>query len=601
MLDVCTTEPELGLECVRPLQAFLADPSGAVTALALRAIAALIRSDCLDFDAALRIVTKKGKVAHTGRDGSDSDGDPRVVESLAQVCGASAEAATIAAAEAAEEDSEDSDEGDGPGWGMGNAVEILLEEKIGCNPDEAVRSTVYAAVDHHLPALLMAETGQEADEDAAALAPRVRAFLGQAMTSDPSVVARASLQDAASTVLITESADPSTWLSPKRAGASRGAGGKAQKPPGPSNRLLATLPTPEIILQTFHRDDSSCQGLAGAVLWCYPVPTAVDTMIRDLGELAVGGLVLCPWQRAATPLGLQRFVRRLFAACLAFESSKDCDGAGCAVAAVQTCRQAIEGLRGAPRGLIAVASASLVSCIPASFAHVVTEETDLSVERLQALSTDRTSTLLDGEELYPLCSAMVARALPVTAKKEMANALEAMESLHDDMARAFDQDDPSSATASPLTSNEGLAFWSCVAIGVASEWSVRHPTVPEAKSTVLRAVRRLLVGVGRAVRSDHVVAIAEASFEDAAGRAMEEEHTEVVPWNNIDVGQVLRDGGSKIGLPTSARGSRCLALFLGLASALPGLRATGLHRELRQVEWSSKLMCSIVSNRDSCR
>ena len=602
MLEICEADPELGLECVRPLQAFLGDSSPAVTAVALRAIAALCRGDCLDFDAALRIVTKKGKVAHVGRSDSSGEelGDPRVMEGMAQLCGAGAEAAALAAAEASETGSDDSgDDGGGRmAWGMGSALSILLEPRQGSHPDESVRAAVYTALAAHLPALLRAATGKDAEEDAVAVAPRVREFLGQAMSTDGSSAARLSLQNAATIVLAEESVDPSTWVSSsKRAGASRARGKEGAERSGPSNRLLAALPSPESVLHAFRQDDSSCPGLAGAVLWCYPAPEVVaavehrDAMVRDFGELMTvegtgGGLALCPWQRAGTPLGVQRYVVRLLAACLAAESAEAEErgeaGAGSDVtlAAVEACREAITSLRGVQAGLVAVALASLASCAPASLLHIAVEETGRAVERLRRTRTGGAQTLLDGEEFFPLCSAMAVRALPETSAQQVGDAFGEIEHFHSTVGGALTAGGKSASDAS--TPNEAQAFWSCVAVGVASEWSLRHPTAPAAKGTALRAVRRLLADLADTVGSDHVATIAETWCRGVAEGESRLDLAAVVGWESVDVGRT----DSEMGVPTTPRGSRCLGLFLGLSSTLSGLRATGLHLELLQVRLS---------------
>eukprot|EP00752_Nemacystus_decipiens_P001922 g1851.t1 len=625
MLEICEADPELGLACVRPLQAFLGDSSPAVTAVALRAIAALCRGDCLDFDAALRIVTKKGKVAHTGRRDSSSGeefGDPRVMESMAQLCGAGAEAAASAAAEASEtgsDDDDDDDDGAGMAWGMGSALSILLERGLASHPDESVRSAVYTALGAHLPALLRAATGKETDEEAVAAAPRVREFLGLAMSSDGSSAARPSLERAASIVLAEESVDPSTWVSSKRAGASRARGKEGSDDrSGPSNRLLAALPPPESVLLAFRQDGSSCPGLAGAVLWCYPALAPVpapeaaavavaaaaataavtaaehrDAMIRDFGELMMvegtsGGLAMCPWQRAGTPPGVQRYVARLLAACLAAESAeagrRGEAGAGSEVtlAAVEACREAIASFGGVQAGLVAVASASLASCVPASFSHVAVEEAGRAVERLRSStggSGGGTTTLLDGEEFFPLSAAMAVRALPETSAEQMGNALGEIERFHSTAGGGTTTAAGGDSASDPSTPNEAAFFWSCVAVGVASEWSLRHPKAPEARGTALRAVRRLLTGIADTVGSDHVAAIAESLSRGGAKGEPRLDRAAVVGWESVDVGHT----NSKMGVPTTPWGSRCLGLLLGLSSTLPGLRATGLHLELLQV------------------
>ena len=602
LLEICEADPELGLECVRPLQAFLGDSSPAVTAMALKAIAALCRGDCLDFDAALRIVTKKGKVAHTGRSGGGEEfGDPRVMQGMAQLCGAGAEAVTSAAAEASDTGSDDSVDDGGMAWGMASALSILLEQSLGSHPDESVRAAVYAALGAHLPALLRAASGKEAEEDAVAVAPQVRAFLGQAISVDGSAAARLSLQDAATIVLAEESVDPSTWVSSKRAGASRARGEEGSDRSRPSNRLLAALPSPESVLRAFRQDDSSCPGLAGAVLWCYPAPEAVaaaehrDTMVRDFGELMAaegtgGGLAPCPWQRAATPLGIQRYVARLLVACLAAESAEAerrgqaVSGADVTLAAVESCRKAIASLRGVPVGLVAVASASLASCVPGSFSHVAVEETGHAVERLRSSRTGGAQTLLDGEEFFPLCAAMAVRALPETSAEKLGAAFEEIEHFHSTVGAPTVGGKPASDASTP---NEAQAFWSCVAVGVASEWGLRHPSAPEAGTTVLRAVRRLLVGLANTVGSEHVSAIAETWCRGSAEGEPRPGRATVVGWESVDVGQT----GSKMGVPTTPRGSSCFGLFLGLSSTLPGLRATGLHLELLQARVAESL-CS---------
>lgn len=588
LLEICESEPELGLECVRPLQAFLGDSSAAVTSMALKAIAALCRGDCLEFSTALRIVTKRGKVSHTGRDSSQKFGDPRVMEGMAQLCGAGAEAAALAAAEAEETDSDDSGDDRGARWGMASALKVLLEHRLGSHPDETVRAAVYSALGSHLPALLRAATGKEAEEAAAAVAPQVREFLGQAMSTDTSLAARVRLQNAAIIVLTEESNDPCTWVSSKVAGASRNTGGKRS---GPSNRLLAALPSPESVLQAFRQDDSSCPGSAGAVLWCYPVAgaaTAVghrDAMIHDFGELMTvegtgGGLGFCPWQRAGTPIGIQRYVARLLAACIAVGQAEDSSGAVVTVAAVETCRRAIARLRGVQGGLVAVASASLASCLPAAFSHVAVEETRRAVERLRSC-TGGAQSLLDGEEMFPLCTAMAVRALPETAAKQAEETCKEIEQFHSTASDAF-------------TLNEAQSFWSCVSVGVASEWSLRHPTAPTARNTVLRAVQCLLMGLADAIGSDHVSTIASTWYRDSVDGEIRPDRTGVVEWEVVDVGQAGAGEDSEMGLPTTLLGSRCFALFLGLSCTLPGLRATGLHLELLQVRWSDFFVYSYV-------
>ncbi|CAM9220768.1 unnamed protein product, partial [Hapterophycus canaliculatus] len=601
MLEICEIDPELGLECVRPLQAFLGDASGAVTALALKAIAALCRGDCLDFDAALRIVTKRGKVAHTGGRGKgQSFGDPRVMEGMAQLCGAGAEAVAIAAAEAAGEDSDDSGDGSGARWGMGKALDVLLEDGLGLHPDGAVRAAVYAALGEHLPALLQAATGKDAEEDAIAVALRLSDFLGRAISTDESVAARSSLQKAAGTVLTEESVDPSTWVSSKCASGGRDDGKKGSKRSGPSNRLLAELPAPERVLQAFRQDDSSCPGLAGAVLWSYPAPGVEiaaaahrDTMVRDLGELMAvegtgGGLALCPWQRAGTPVGIQRYVARLLAACLAAEAAEAASrgqaarGADVTSAAVEACRRAIENLRGVQGGLVAVASASLASCAPASFSHLAVEETGRAVSRLRGLARGA-QTLLDGEEIFPLCAAMAARALPETSAEMVETTLGEIERFHGLAGGQKSGGGSASAMGKEWAPNEAQTFWSCVALGVVSEWGLRHPTAPGARNTVLRAVQRLLAGLADTIGSDHLCDLADTWFRANGAGAAHADRAAVWEWESIDIGQASGRGDPETAVPTTARGSRCLGLFLGLSSTLPGLRATGLHLELLQV------------------
>lgn len=604
MLEICEADPELGLECVRPLQAFLGDPSPAVTAVALKAIAALCRGDCLDFDAALRIVTKKGKVAHTGRDSSEEFGDPRVMVGMAQLCGAGAEAVASAAAEDSETGSDDSGDDGGMAWGMESALSILLEESLGSHPDESVRTAVYTALGAHLPALLQAAAGKEAAEVAVAAAPQAREFLRRAMSTDGSLAARLSLQSAAAIVLSEESGDPSTWVSPKRAGgASRARSSKeGGERSGPSNRLLAALPSPESVLRAFQQDDSSCPGLAGAVLWCYPSSEAAaavehrDAMVRDFGELMAvegtgGGLALCPWQRAGTPLGIQRYVARLLTACLAAASAEverrgeTGSGSDVTLAALEACRKAIASLRGVQAGLVAIASASLASCVPASFPHVAVEEAGRALDRLRRSCAGGAQPLLDGEEFFPLCAAMAARALPETSAGQMRNAFGEIEHFHS-TAGATTAGEGSVPDAAS-TPNEAQSFWSCVAVGVASEWSLRHPTAPEAKSVVLRAVRRLLVGLAGTIGSEHVSAIAETWCRDSSEDEPRLDKAAMVGWESVDIGQP----DSKTGVPTTPRGSSCFGLFLGLSSALPGLRATGLHLQLLQARVSIVSEC----------
>ncbi|CAM9489778.1 unnamed protein product [Ectocarpus fasciculatus] len=600
MLEICEADPELGLECVRPLQGFLGDGSSAVTALSLKAIAALCRSDCLDFGAALRIVTKKGKVAHTGRDDSDAFGDPRVMEGMAQLCGAGAEAVAMAADEASEAGSDESGEDSAVGWDMGKAVEILLGEGLGCHPDDGVRAAVYEALAFHLPALLRAASGKNAEEEAIVAARHVRVFLAQAMATDGGLTVQSNLRKAVKIVVAEESVEPSTWVSAKRDGSSRDGGQKKSVRPGPSNRLVAALPAPKSVLQGFRQDDSSCPGLAGAVLWSYPAPQATavvahrDIMIRDFGELMAlegtgGGLALCPWQRAGALSGIQRYVARLFAACVAAESTEAAgrgearSGTDVTAAALEACRQAIDSIRGVQGGLVAVASASLVSCVPASFYHIAVVETGHAVDRLRKC-TGGAHTLLDGEEMFPLCAAMAVRALPEASTALIESTLEEIERFHSTAVEGWTASrDSAAAVAETMTPNEAQSFWSCVAVGVASEWGLRHPTAPGAQNAVLRAVRCLLASLANVVRSDHITAIAETWFRGNGGVAARVDRAAVVDWESVDIGHAIHGEDSEIGLPTTTRGSLCLALFLGLSSTLPGLRATGLHLELLQV------------------
>lgn len=667
MLEVCSSDPELGLEFIRPLQAFLADPMNAVTALALRAIAALCQGDCLDFDAALRIVSKKGKVAHTGSamagnvsagDDASNWGDARVMAALAELCGAGAEAAAAAAAEAEEESDEESEGGsDGGGWGMGKAVETLLRSALRNHPDASVRTTVYAALRAHLPALLRAETEQQ-EEDAVILAPRVREFLSKAMAHEPGVEARSSLESAVGVVLAAESMEPSTWIPLKPAGAGKRGGrrsvGETERT-GPSNRLLAVLPSPDVVLQAFHSDVSSSPGLAGAALWSYPpvppaslstVPGATGSaaararnkrkeMVDDLAELltsegAGGGLGVCLWQRVAMPLGVQRYVKRLLAACLAAESESsmvggggDGDGDGSDAvnggveverAAIKTCREEIEGLRGVPSSLVALAAASLASCVPRSFAHITAEEADRAVDRLRTPAVENTAaggisdsgTVMSGDGILSLCAAISVRALPDTASAKVAEAMDATKkfSLRASGrgldAAGGDGDDGNVAllndtggSAHTTIPNDALAFWSVVSIGVASEWACRNPSVPEAKSIVSFAARLLLQSLAQAVGSEQTSVLAATWFATAAdtrnakGRGgVQRQDKIMVEWDNLDVGNATTIGDvgvDGVGLPGTATGSRCLACFVGLSSTLPGLRATGMHKELVQV------------------
>lgn len=635
MLDVCSTDPEQGLDFVRPLQALLADPMPAVTAIALRAIAALCRGDCLDFDAALRIVSKKGKVAHTGgamaavAAGGHEWGDARVMAALAEFCGAGAEAAAAAAAAEAEDSDSDEDGSDTQReWGMGAAVEILLGLNLRSHPDVSVRAAVYRALGTHLPALLLAEGAEEAGGNAVALAPRVRAFVAEALAIESALGARVRLESAAGVILAAESVEPTTWVPLKRGprGADRGdggggggGGGSAEGRTGSSNRLLAALPAPDDVLQTFRLDVSASPGLAGAALWSYP-STAVtslstaeggeagsmaaararrDEMVADLAEFlaaegaGVGGLGICPWQRASMPLGVQRYVTRLLAACFAAEASSPgtTGGAEVAGAAIEACRKAIEGVRGAPSALTALALASLANCVPASFTHVKTEEADQAVGRLRAQSTSEASSaqsVLSGDEIFPMCAAMAVRTLPESGAEKVMDALQEIQAFGARLAGAFaSRDRIGGAADTAIIPNDALYFWSVAAVGVASEWTCSCPRAPTARRIVSYAARHLLGDLAREIGSDIVGAVAETWFGEAtdmdAGSRADADC--VVEWSDLDVGSGGSQGGNigGVGTPATARGSKCLALFMGLSSLIPGLRSTEMHTELLQV------------------
>lgn len=644
MLNVCSSEPELALDFVRSLQACLGDAMSAVAALALRAISALCRFDCLDFDAALRIVSKKGKVAHTGAFASGTEieaegdwGDELVMEALAELCGAGAEAA----AAAREEDDEavgENDRSEGgseseeePSWGMGKAVDTLLSPSLRCHPNEKVRAGVYTALCAHLPDLLKAERLEEAG-DATTVAPRVRSFVWDSLVGERSPLARESLESAASVVLADESAEPSTWVPARRAGSSKGGaalGGGGSERVGPSNRLLATLPTPETVLQTFRFDASSSRGLAGAVLWCYPPAHAAasvrssakrvsaqaqrDEMISDLAHLlsaegAGEGLGVCPWQRMAVPLGVQRYVKRLLAACIAAESDLiqgGDSGFGEAAAdaersAVMTCRRAIKDLRGVSRRLVALCSASLVSLIPNSLSHLALEEADNALDQLRASGAEKSGpammtpasrgiidsgTSLPGDELIPLCAALATRALSMSAGSNVVEALSTIQAFARDVAEVdqVEGKDPVGDGARAIAvSNDGVLFWSTMSVGIASEWACRNPVAPEAQAVVVSGARYLLEGLGYALGSEHLMSLAEQTF--GAPMRPGTQAPPVASWREINVGCFAVSSDTKsAGRPTTSTGSRCLAIFAGLSCVLPGLSVTGMHRELLQV------------------
>lgn len=630
MLDVCLADPEQGLDFVRPVQAFLSDPMPAVTALALRAIAALCRGDCRDFDAALRIVLKKGKVAHTGSavttgrmppEGECKWGDARVMAALAELCGAGAEAAAAVAAAEAEDSDEDESEGEEE-WGMSAAVETLLGSNIRSHPDVSVRTAVYTALGAHLPALLRAEGVEEYGGNAVVVASRVRAFVAEALAVEPALGARVSLESAAGTILVAEGLEPTTWIPLKRRsrgndkadGGDTGGGGdvQAKEHSGPSSRLLAALPDPNAVLQTFRSDASSLPGLAGAVLWSYPAVSATpsstpesagftvnvdrrESMTADLAELLAtegaggGGLGVCPWQRAALPLGVQRYVARFFATCVAAESPEtgDLEVVG---AAIEACQRAIKSLRGVPSALISLAQASLTNCIPASFAHVKQAEASQAIDRLRAGTVEGTTSaaasgvtnspsVFTGDEFIPLCAAVAVRTLP---EAEAEQVVEALQEIHSFGARVGAYS--GGEGRKDAIPNDALSFWSVVALGVASEWACLCPSATAAKKVISYAARHLLCELARETGSALVGAIAETWFGEADGTGTNLQEAGVIEWPDLDVG-TARIGGGAAGLetPATSSGSKFLALFMGISSILPGLRSTGMHTELLQV------------------
>lgn len=630
MLDVCLADPEQGLDFVRPVQAFLSDPMPAVTALALRAIAALCRGDCLDFDAALRIVCKKGKVAHTGSamatrttapEGECIWGDARVMAALAELCGAGAEAAAAVAAAEAEDSDEDESEGEEE-WAMGAAVETLLGSNIRSHPDVSVRTAVYAALGAHLSALLRAEGVEEDGGNAGVVASRVRAFVADALAVEPALGARASLESAAGAILVAEGLEPTTWIPLKcrprgndkadDGDSSGGGSGQAKEHTGPPSRLSAALPDPDTVLQTFRSDSSSLPGLAGAVLWSYPAasdtssstPESAESrkgiarreqMAADLAELLAaegaggGGLGVCPWQRAALPLGVQRYVARFFAACFAAESSgtSDLEVVG---AAVKACERAIKGLRGVPSALISLALASLANCIPASFAHVKQAEANKAIDRLRAGTVEGTTSAsasgvtnsqsaFTGDEFIPLCAAVAVRTLPEAEGEQV---MEALQEIHAFGARVGAHGGGGGRKAA--IPNDALSFWSVVALGVASEWACFCPSATEAKKVISYAAQHLLSELARETGSALVGAIAETWFGEVDGTGTNLRGDGAIEWPDLDVG-IARIGGGVAGVetPATSSGSKFLALFMGLSSVLPGLRSTGMHTELLQV------------------
>lgn len=645
MFDFCTSEPELALEFVRPLQAYLLDKMSAVTALALRGIGALCRADCLDFDAAFRIISKKGKLAHLGRHGDDATveessteyGDALVMAALAELCGAGAEAAATAKQQAeilafaAEDSDEDGDGSDGECcWNMRMAVETLLAPGLRFHPEEAVRAAVYTALGAHMPALLSAVTSEEVPGDAVEMALRVCECLSDALCWEARSKARESLESTISIALKTESSDPSTWVQLKRKGGAKGggaaAGGKAERG-GPSNRLLAALPAADTVLQAFRADMSSSPGIAGATLCCYPptlpsssassagatarVRVHLDEMIGDLGHLLAaegtgGGLGACPWQRLSVPLSVQRFVKRLLTTSFnaeykSREGEQGSNGVEVFQAALDTCRQALADLAGVSESLITLCSASLVSCVPMSFTHLVSEDAERIAGRLRANLRENTPASISmassgnitgarmgllGDELLPLCAAIAMRALPISSGPKVVQAMGEMKAYAEQMTGTAGEINACDTAPSLSGALEGAVSWSIISIGVSSEWGCRNANAPEAKAIVSTAARYLLVGLGRALGSKQIINLAERVFGEgvAAPRC---KPWEMMEWSELLTGLGLDSGIHGLAQPTTATGSRCLAYFMGLSSVLPGLRATGLHKELLQVRCNS--------------
>ncbi|CAM9913922.1 unnamed protein product, partial [Choristocarpus tenellus] len=643
MLDVCSSDPEQGLEFVKLLQAFLLDELPAVVALALRAIAALCRGDCLDFDVALRIVNKKGKVAHTGASSSPRDwGDPLVMASLAELCGSGAEAEIFSIDEAGGDEGDETDneedgsEDHGPSsWGMQTALEVLLGPGLLSHPKAGVRAAVFRALLAHIPALLQAEVAEAASGDgendtlavAGSMAMRVRSLLVDALTMELDSEVRPELQQVVGAVLAVECEELSTWLTPSKRkgrgathGSNRDGGGGTGTGATPSRRLLAVLPTPSRVLQAFREDEALCPGLAGAVLWSHDhtsatgiggIATSVrDEMFHELKELLAGedsgdGLGACAWQRSLMPLGLQSYLTGLVEVSVAAEIEKSAKMEGGAAAlgggstesdnsagpeagaaAIATCQHAIANLRGVSPTLVAIASASLVSCVSASFSHLAVDEVRhamaqvrsmacISPTRPEGLEGTLLATQADGLALLRV--AVVARALPKSAAALAFEAFSLLEATSCAMA--------AEGREGVGLINESSVFWSTASVGIVSEWALRNPDAREAKLLLSSAAMHLFTGLGEEVGSEHVVDIATNLMDGkCSGEGL------VVPWGDIDVEVRGRVGGEEdhankkgvLDSPSTSEGLRCLGLHFGLKSVMSGMQASGMHSELLQ-------------------
>ncbi|CAM9721989.1 unnamed protein product, partial [Discosporangium mesarthrocarpum] len=642
MLDVCLLDPELGLELVRPLQSLLSDRLPAVVALALQGIAALCRGDCLDFSAALRIVTKKGRVSHTG-----PLGHPLVMGALATLCGAGAQS-SAASGEVSSGDDEESEGGkDEDTWAMGPALELLLGPGMCGHPAPSVRSAAFRALAAHVPGLLVAEASEEgggSESTATRVAQSLRTFLAGALTSEVSPEVEPALQAAARAVLEVECQDPLSWA--PTAGRGQGARGgsdwRAREGGKPSRRLLTALPTPASALQAFQQDISPCPGLAGAVLWSHDYGAAApavgvrDSMLQDLRELLMeedpgywpGA---CPWQRLIMPLGLQGYVASLVGVFIAAEKGKTATttatvvgagaragggagggggGGGAAeaqVTGIQACRQAIKGLRGVSPALVDLSLSCLTSCVSPAFAHIASEEMERMMARSWKAGLGGAGGLGSGrgagtapEGLNLLSIALSARALPESGAVAVSETMYALMAASKSATGAVVAAGVATAAAGAEgdTATTWEAFWAAASVGVASEWAFRNPEAAGARALLSRAALHLLSELGAVVGSGHFSAVALRCLEGKEG----ESRSGLVKWDQIKLaggggnrtgdraragtgalGQPMAERLGGLGDPSTPEGLRCLGLHFGLKSVMPGLRAAGMHRELLQV------------------
>lgn len=247
--EVISENPEAGSEFIGVVQTYLTDPLPAVVALAVDCITFLCTADCLDYLAAVRILSKKGRLAHRDH--------PMVMANLADLYGAAAYVFDCSPAAPPSETL--------PEEGGGSEVEEPQEEVV--EEEEArprlsdkhllvlsdnlwvlslskgqpeVRARAYRALGGFAAALLASEEE--------GVAEGLRSRLLAALREEREAAAREGLQELVTHVLRIESQDAATW---GRALLKTGQQDTAAKP---SRKTMKSLPTAAEVRAAAHDD-----------------------------------------------------------------------------------------------------------------------------------------------------------------------------------------------------------------------------------------------------------------------------------------------------------------------------------------------------------